>query len=208
MTTNSLLPIRLNGASRRIFGLWSDLNVLDEYDNMLPEWKTYWKDRWDWMDAGGWENVVWHLVHEVDLSDFNPGESPPMTDFLREIKEASKSPMQQTIEAFVKKGIGAFRCDLITASDMSDTLRNGGAFAPLEMFAEGRYFTPVKVGMIMKEIGLYKQIKCYHLGHPVRLWVTRNQAKYQNMDSKMLYREYERQMKEARGAADLYLVKK
>ena len=207
MTTNSMMPLRLNGPSRRFFAVWSDLNIRDEDDNMLGAWKDYWEDRWNWMKGEGWKHVAWHLMYQVDLSDFNPNEAPPMTDFLRDIKEASKSPMQQTLESFINKQIGAFRCDLVTASDMSDTLKGGAAFAPNDMYTDGRYFTPTKSGMVMKEMNRYSQLNAYDHGSRVRLWVLRNKAKYEAMDSKALYHEYERQMAEARGAATLQVVK-
>ena len=214
MTTNSQMPLRLNGPSRRFYALWSDLNPRDEHDNMMPEWLDYWEDRWNWMKGekthigpiSGWENIAYHLMYEVDLSDFNPAEAPPMTDFLRDIKEASKSPMQQTVEAFIRKRIGAFSCDLVTASDLSDTLRSGAIFSPGDMYAESRYFTPIKTGMVMKEIGAAK-LTAYRLSTPIRLLALRNYEKYVNMDSKELYNEYERQMTEARGAAMLQVVK-
>ena len=214
MTTNSQLPLRLNGPSRRIFGAWSDLNPRDEDDNMLPAWLDYWEDRWNWMkgekthigQTPGWENIAWHLMYQVDLSNFNPAESPPMTDFVREIKEASKSPMQQTIETFIRKKIGAFSCDLVTASDLSDTLRSGDVFSPGDMYTDSRYFTPIKTGMVMKEIGVAK-LTAYRLSVPVRLLALRNRAKYESMDSKELYFEYDRQMTEARGAAMMQVVK-
>ena len=207
MTTNSLTPVKINGTSRRIFGLWSDLNVRDENDNMRPEWKVYWKDRWEWIESGGWKNVAHHLMYEVDLSDFSPAEAPPMTDFLREIRESSKSPMLQTVEKFVKEGHGAFRCDIATASDLSDTLRAGAVFAPNDMYTEAKYFTPTKTGMIIKEIGKFTQMRAYYRSRPVTLWVLRNRDRYELMDTKELWHEYERQMDKARGAANLQIVK-
>ena len=208
MTTNSQLPLKLSGPSRRFYALWSDMNPRDADDNMRPEWLDYWEDRWTWMKKnGGWQHVAWYLMYQVDLSDFNPSAAPPMTEFLRDIREASKSPMQQTIEAFVDKKLGAFRCDIATARDLSDTLRSGGIFAPNEMFTDGRYFSPVKVGMTLKEIGRYSNVTCYRLGHPVRLWVLRDHLRYEMMGSVELYGEYERQMEEARGAASLQIVK-
>lgn len=208
MTTNSIMPLRLNGASRRFLALWSDFNQRDEDDNMLPEWRQYWSDRWNWMKgeneyagySAGWESVAYHLLYEVDLSDFNPNEAPPMTQFLRDIKEASKPPMQQTLEAFIDKQHGAFKCDLLTASDMVDTLKAGAVFSPGDMYVDGKYITPTKVGMTMKMIGRYKQVKTYRLSAAVMLWVLRNPQKYEEMDGKTLYAEYDRQMTEVRGA--------
>ena len=61
--------------------------------------------------------------------------------------------------------------------------------------------------MTMRQIGKYQQLRAYHLGYPVNLWVLRNFEKYDRMDSKDLYREYERQMIAARGAAQMQVVK-
>jgi len=207
MTTNSIMPLRLNGPSRRFFALWSDLNPRDEWDNMKKEWLDYWEDRWNWMKADGWQHVAHYLMYEVDLSDFNPAEAPPMTDFLREIKNASKSAMEQTVEAFISKKHGAFRCDIATSTDLTETLKSGSIFAPADMHTDGRYFTPIKTGMIMKQMNQCTKVKAYHLGSLTSLWVLRNHEKYQTMENADLYREYERQMSEARGAAQLQMVK-
>jgi hypothetical protein len=89
MTTNSKLPIRLNGQSRRFFALWSDLNIRDARGEMLQEWREYWRKAWPWMDNGGVEACIWYLRNVVDLSEFYPREAPPMTDFLEEIVKSS-----------------------------------------------------------------------------------------------------------------------
>lgn len=202
MTTNSVMPLRLNGPSRRFYAIWSDLNPRDKNDNMKREWLDYWEDRWNWMKGGGWKAVVHHLMNVVDLSDFNPNQAPPMTEFLREIKESSKSPMQQTIEAFITKEHGAFRCDILTTNDMGETLR-AGAMMPSDMMTDPKFFTDKKVGMVLKEIGCYKQVRCSE----ARLWVIRDEEKYAAMTSTQLYHEYERQMKIARGEQSLTVVR-
>lgn len=207
MTTNSIMPLRLNGPSRRFFAVWSDLNIRNERDETTLHWKMYWQDRWEWMKNGGWQYVAWHLMHEVDLSDFNPNEAPPVTDFLLEIKEASKSPMQQTVEAFIRKKLGVFKSDLVTAADMSETLRAGEIFAPGDMYVDSRNFTPVKTGMVLKQMGDCQQVITFHLGSRVRLWILRNHSRYLTMDSKTLYREYEQQIDKVRGVAQLQVVK-
>ena len=201
MTTNSVMPLRLNGASRRFYALWSELNVRDKNDNMKREWMDYWEDRWTWMKACGWKAVVHHLMHVVDLTNFNPFEAPPMTEFLREIKESSKSPMQQTIEQFIKKEHGAFRCDVLTSYDMGETLR-AGAMMPSDMMTDPKFFTDKKVGMVLKEM-LLPKVRC----SDARLWIIRDEEKYVHMTSTQLYHEYERQMKIARGEQSLTVVR-
>ncbi len=193
MTTNSVMPLRLNGPSRRFYAIWSDLNPRDKNDNMKREWLDYWQDRWTWMKNGGWEAVVDHLMR-IDLSDFNPDAAPPMTEFLREIKESSASPIQQTIERFIEKQHGAFACDILTSGDMADTLR-AGALMPADMMTDPKYFTDRRVGMVMKELGHYPQVRSGH----ARLWVLRSEEKYAHLTSTELYHEYERQVREAKG---------
>lgn len=195
MTTNSQMPMKLNGTSRRFYAVWSDLNTRDQHDNMTRAWLQYWDEHWEWMKrGGGWQAVTHYLMTQVDLTGFNPAAAPPMTEFLRDIKEASKTPMQQTMEAFINKRHGAFRCDLLTASDMSDTLKAGAIFATNNMHCDGRFFTPVKVGMVLKELGNFTKITSYKLGTPIRLWVLRDREKYEKMNSSDLYTEYERQI--------------
>lgn len=190
MTTNSQLPFRLQGQSRRIFALWSDLNVRGRDGGIKPEWHDYWSDRWDWMkEKGGAEMCVWYLRNCVDLSDFNPGTPPPMTEFLRDITEASKSTQLQTIEAFVKECAGAFASDVIMASDAVSTLKGGEMIKADLMYAPGNWFTPVKVGMLMREM------------HATRvrvaagnLWIIRNHEKYEQMTGGELWQEYQNQI--------------
>jgi hypothetical protein len=150
MTTNSQLPIQLNGPSRRFYALWSDLNPRDELDQMLPEWVEYWNQCWDWMNNGGAEAVIYYLRNVVDLSSFNPQSAPPVTQFLRDIRESSKSPAEQTIDAFIQNRIGIFNSDIMTAHDISNTLRAGTMVAPTLMYCEERIFTPVMVGRIIQ----------------------------------------------------------
>lgn len=202
MTTNSTLPLRLNGPSRRFYAVWSDLNTRDRHDNMRSDWLAYWDDRWEWMKNGGWEAVVHYLKHVVDISDFNPNAAPPMTEFLREIRESSKSPMQQTLETFIEKQHGAFRCDVLTTKDMGETLR-AGAFMAADMLSDPKFFTDKKVSMMVRESGCYMQVRCSE----ARLWIIRNVEKYSAMSPPDLYREYERQMKEAKGSQQLTMVR-
>lgn len=89
MTTNSKLPIRLTGQSRRIFALWSDLNVRNSDGSLTEKWRDYWRKAWAWMDEGGVDHCIYYLRHEVDLSGFYPREAPPVTQFLQDIVAGS-----------------------------------------------------------------------------------------------------------------------
>ena len=196
MSTNSQMPIRLTGVSRRFYAVWSDLNTRDSDLNVLPEWQDYWEDRWRWMEEeGGADAVIHYLRNNVDLSDFKPGAAPPMTDFLREITDSSKSPIHQTIEEFFNRKIAAFKCDLATTTDIASTLMAG----PLSgheaiMYADSKLFTPTRVGIVLKEIAGFTRKKAGKGNAVMKLWVMRNHEVYANMTFSELHEEYEAQM--------------
>lgn len=196
MTTNSQLPIRLNGMSRRFYALWTDLNVRDEWGNMMDSWERYWVEHWNWMNNGGAEACVHHLLNEVDISDFNPGVAPKVTDFLREIQEASKSPAQLTIEAFMADQIGAFSCDLSTSAELATTLRCGELTFPQIMYIDSKWFTPQKVGHVLKGMPQVTKLRAGDHTGSARLWVFRNNEKYRRMSPVELFKEYQRQVVE------------
>ena len=209
MTTNSQLPFRLNGTSRRFFGLWSDLNVRDHRREMLPEWRVYWNDRWSWMKNGGYNQCIHYLRHHVDLSDFNPGEAPPMTDFLREIAEASRSPAALTIEAFIMKRIDNFQCDLLKAEDAAETLRVGPLLPSIasDILVDVKTFTKPRVGQFLSELEYCTKINILTEGAMNKIWCVRNYQKYARMSPFEVQQEYERQVKAIRGATVLTVVK-
>lgn len=206
MTTNSQLPLRLNGPSRRFFAVWSDLNTRNEYDETLPEWIKYWDDRWQWMRNGGADVCIWYLKHQVDLSDFDPGAAPPMTEFLRDIREASKTPAQLTIETFINHRIGAFSVDLVCSTDASNTLRAGELLHNDYMSVEGKFFTPHRVGAIMKELPQCIRLRACRGAASARVWAIRDLERYKSMGPAELYTEYERQLQEARRKTPMTVV--
>ena len=206
MTTNSQLPLRLsNGPSRRVYACWSNLNVLDGYDQMREEWVEYWDDRWEWMTTGGAEACIWYLKNCVDISKFNPAQPPPMTEFLREIHESSKSAAQHTIEAFIENKIGSFKSDIMTAADMSKILRSAELLEETSelLSVDSKTLTPAKVGLVLKEMPNVRQVRTKQY----RLWVVRNVSSYEEMDTVEINREYNVQMKTAKEGKVVTVVK-
>ena len=201
MTTNSQRPVHLNGTSRRIFAVWSNLNTRDDRDEVLPEWRDYWIDRWNWMENGGADACIWYLKNVVDLSDFNPGAAPPMTDFLRDIAESSKSPMQQTIEAFIREEIDLFKCDILSSVQMEKIIKTS-------MFAEGlvylntKFISPVKIDQVLKGMMINREARCKE----GRVWVIRNHSKYAAMTDEQIYQEHLRQNLEVKSTTTLTAV--
>jgi len=198
-STNSQVPVRLNSVSRRFYAVWSDLKTRDDYDEMLPEWKEYWEDRWAWMKGGGALAVIDYLRTQVDLSNFRPGESPPMTEFLRDIREASKPPMQLTIEAFLNRQIGCFEADLVTGSDIAETIKAGVITDSNLIYADLKLFTPVRVGCVMRDISQVRKTRGRANGSDLNLWVLRNWEKYKDMSATELHGHYVSQMNELKG---------
>lgn len=206
MTTNSQLPFTMNGDSRRFLALWSDLNIRDEDGNMKPEWVKFWTEAWEWMKNGGAEAVIYYLRNEVDVSKFNPGAAPPATQFLRDIRDASKSPMQQTIEAFIKNRIGCFGSDLVTAQAMSETFRAGALLDGQFMYSDPKFFTPTRIGCIMREMTSVAQVRGRSKFEDVRLWAVRDVAIYQALGPADIYKQYADQMSETRKNATIRAV--
>lgn len=206
MTTNSIEPIKINGVSRRFLALWSDLKMRDDQDNMKPEWKQYWDVCWPWMKGDGWKHVANHLMYYVDVTSFNPFEAPPMTEFMRSIRDSSKSPMELTIEAFINGGYGVFSCDIATAKELCNTLRSGDLFSSADMYIDARYFTPAKVASVMRQMGK-RQMVVYNKREPVKVWVLRNESKVEVEDLSELYEDHLVQLNEVRKNTDLKIVR-
>lgn len=193
MTTNDRMPVRLNGPSRRFYAAWSNLCVRDRSDNMLPEWVKYWADRWEWMKEG-YEHCVHYLVTQVDISGFNPGAAPPMTEFLRDIRDASKSPAASTLETFIAYKIGAMKSDLATANDICTTMRAAQISHNELMNVDAAWFTPVRVGRILGDMYQCRQYRAVSRGHEIRVWAIRDSDKYSEMSVSELYAAYEEGM--------------
>lgn len=207
MTTNSQMPLRLNGTSRRFYGLWSDLQTRDELDNMTPEWVAYWEDRWTWMRTGGFQACIWYLRNCVDLRDFNPGAAPPMTQFMRDIKEASKSHLQLLIESMISKRLGIFKADVVRMEDVIDTLKASAMLANNDVSVDPRFIVAPKVAQTMSTINSCRNLPGSYKGETVKLWVIRDKERYISMGAADLYREYERQLMQAKQATNLTVVR-
>ncbi len=202
LTTNDRMPVRLNGPSRRFYATWSSLCVRDANDEMLPEWRTYWADRWAWMHES-FEHCIHHLMTQVDISDFNPGAAPPMTEFLRDIRDASKSPAQATIETFIDYKIGVFKCDLVSAADISNTLRAAQISHSELLNVESTWFTPVRVGKILGGMHQCAHLRAALKGREARIWAIRNAEKYQAMTVSEVYAAYEEGLTAIKGQSIL-----
>lgn len=184
--TNSRLPLKLQD-SRRFYAVWSDLRVRGADGNVTPEWNEYWQRMWHWMDNGGAEICVWYLRNCVDLSDFNPGEPPPVTEFMRDIQELSKPPVQKTLETAIHEEAQGFRSPLMTTDD----ILYGIKFLPTQglLQTDSSNFTPFRVEMALREMGLH-QVSVRHEHLRADLWMLQDEIVYKDMGNKDLAVEY------------------
>lgn len=203
MTTNSRLPLQLRG-SRRYFAVWSDLVTMVD-NEMLPEWLDFWQGMWHWMKNGGAEACIYHLMNNVDLSDFRPGAPPPATEFLRQIHEDSKPPITKTLEDFIAKRIGMFESDLLTASDMLNTLKLGDVLSPESMFADAASLNINRLSAALRDCGA-AQIKATKGRDTKRIWAIRDAARYKSYAPVEVFTMYENQAASAKKAQPLHLV--
>ena len=190
MATNSLLPFRSVSVSRRYYAMWTDLNMRDSENAMLPEWVEYWVDRWNWMQDEGVDACV-HYLRTRDISKFNPYSAPPMTEFMQDIVQQSKPATQQTIEAFMENKVGAFAQDLARVEELAATLRMGDQFHSHLMCTKAEYFTPNRVALILKTMGCAK-LRARRGDDHFRLWAIRDVQSYIGMDAGMLLDNYRR----------------
>lgn len=193
LTTNSTLPIKLKGTSRRMYACWSDLVIRDDSGDVTQEWRDYWAWMWDWMNNGGWEYCVWYLRNCVDVSQFNPGEPPEVTNFQRDMQDASKSPGVQTIEALVRNRVAAFSIDLISSQDAAAVIKA----APMtghdaHVYVDPSTVSPARVQRWLRDAGCHSVNVTTDDG-VVKLWSLRNHHQYRNMSADQVGLVYENQ---------------
>jgi len=178
MATNSRQPIRLNEVSRRIYAMWTPLQIRDDYGEMLPEWARYWRAAWQWMAAGGVEHCIHYLRNEVDLTNFHPEEAPPMTQFLREITDDSKSPVRLLVEECIRDRIGVFAHDLIHPGEALKTLRMHLA---MRDEVEVRSLSAKSVGLALGDIPRVERVRANVKGTAKTVWAIRDAHRYAMM---------------------------
>ena len=154
------------------------------------------------MNGDGWKHVVHYLVNKVDISDFDPGAEPVETEFTREIQKSSRSPLLVTIDSFIEHSYGAFEQDLVTASELSNTLRSDAilAFHADLLQVDPKICTSVNVGKSM--VGFPRLT-----GNDKKSFIVlRNIKKYRDMPRNQVTLEYEQQRRKSRKEAEVESV--
>jgi hypothetical protein len=190
MTTNSSTPIRTNGASRRYYACWTDVNTRDENNNTTADWHAYWIDRWAWMkDQEGWQSVVWYLRNCVDLTGFNAGAAPAMTNFMRDIIDSSQSTTMQDIRILIREKEHFFKSDIVTRDDAVHALRNEFVRNKITLQTEVHR---VSGQMVSRELSNIAGVIKVRANNKV-LFILRNQQLYTAMTHNQLLVEHEKQ---------------
>lgn len=206
MTSNSAVPLQLSGDSRRYYPVWTDLSIRGEDGQVTLEWEAYFDDLWTWIrDCEGWKVCINYLMHQVDLSDFNPGKAPLVTEFMREIQEASADPVALIISELKDLNLGRFEADLVTAGDVFDMLKSSGTYGVNHNLKN--IPSVATIGKIMKQERIGISVRAWHGKNHMRVWIIRNREKYETMKGGILGATYVDQQNRLKIGTPLTVVK-
>jgi len=96
--SNEQIPISLASQDRRWFCIQSDTPRMTNGEG---------KRIWDWYNAGGFGQIAASLW-DRDVSHFNPGETPGMTEFKMNLIEHGRSMAESFIVEMLKNRVGEF----------------------------------------------------------------------------------------------------
>jgi hypothetical protein len=115
--SNDPVPISLDSQDRRWFCVWSHA------PRMTPD-KA--KKMWDWYRSGGFSAIgAW--LHARDVSHFNPGAAPAMTEFKQNLVEHGMSMAESYLVEMMRKRQGEFAKGVIGSPFHSICDRLAGA---------------------------------------------------------------------------------
>ena len=141
------------------------------------------------------KHVLHHLRNVVNVENFKSQAPPPVTEFLKEIQDSSKSLNQQTLEALIENQTGLFKHDLLTAHDMLNVIKTESAFDVNHIYCDGKKMTPNSIYQsILKIPGVYRMRGRKDNGASMRIYAIRNGHKYMNLGPTDAYNQYISQM--------------
>jgi primase-polymerase (primpol)-like protein len=115
------------------------------------------------LDYPGFVDSVGAWLKQRDISRFNPGARPPVTDAKRKAISATKTPVQKLARQIVDH----WPCDLITVADLVNILHEGDVTA--KRLNPAMRHALDDVGMTALESAVYDE-----RGNKVRCWLVRN----------------------------------
>jgi len=103
--SNERVPLALSGNDRRFFVTFSEAGRMsDEAGQTL----------WAWYKAGG-QSAVAAWLHARDVSAFNPGASPPMTEAKMIMIEQGRSTAEAYLVEMMERRLGEFASGVVAA---------------------------------------------------------------------------------------------
>jgi len=103
--SNERVAINLPSDDRRWFVIWSDAPRMTDAEGEAI---------WGWLNAGG-KGAVAAWLHQRDVSAFNPGSTPAMTEAKAIMVEAGMSGAESFLVDLMRSGIGEFSKGVVGA---------------------------------------------------------------------------------------------
>ena len=124
--SNDMIPITLSSDDRRWFVIWSTARRMDPVEAQVM-WRWY-------KDEGGFESIA-RWLYARNVTAFNPGAAPPMTDVKESLVEHSMSMAESVIVDMVRSRQGEFARGVIggpfhAVCDRLQALMPAGAKVP------------------------------------------------------------------------------
>ena len=195
MTSNRRIPMQSTEGDRRLYPVWTDVTIRGVDGQVTKEWQDYWRAYWPWMrHQGGWQAAVHYLMTQVDLTNWDAGEAPPVTDFLREMQEANTDPLTDLIKAQMEAGEGLWGMPLLTSGDLHNAIVMGGEVL-LNRYGIRKIPGVNTIGKVMRRDRLAPKIdKSIRDGGRIRLWAMQDAEAYQALTGRELRDVYEARM--------------
>jgi hypothetical protein len=182
MTSNSVVPIQVSEDTRRLYPLWTNVSQAGLGG------RAYWTPLWDWLNGVGWQYCCNYLINHVDLSDFDPGAAPPVTDFLIEMRQQSEHPAVTKLKQLIDDHTGVFSCDLVSMTDIVNMMRAG--------YSE-KLPSENKIGRLIAQNNLAEKRTSKYMDNgrqrDLTIYIIRNREHYATMTQTPLHHEYVRQ---------------
>lgn len=125
--------LHISAGDGRYFAIWTDKEPLE------PEHYTKLAN---WQDAGGNGLVVRYLLNR-DISQFNPKQPAPRSNFKDKLLETSKSPLKHLLQDMIEAEDLPFNVDVVRSIDIAKTLHD-------------KYSSKV-IGTVLSEIGCHQK---------------------------------------------------
>ena len=125
LMSNEHDSLYLAAGDRRYFVLKVPFIVTNEAGGVLPEWRAWFKSLWGWYAGGGSGHVIdWLLTR--DVTGFNPGEAPMMTEAKQELTAHSRTPLGGLLHEMYAHRAGPFVSDIVLPKSVYEWLLSDG----------------------------------------------------------------------------------